>query len=230
MEHMHKGFKMLLQFVNNRKKWQKVMFFLSCVVVFVTTYALILPAITLEQQAAENEVGIILGTDDVFLPDGYDTPAPDNVQYSDTGIIDGQNTDVPENTDANDIDELFIDDAHDSENGDADDSGNESTEDLVSSDIASETIDYSAEDSSPLFNEYDTQDGNTLRVSVSYGEDAEIPQGAELITTEICQDTEASDTETEYDRYLSEAADALGCDVASIKYARFFIISVIDST
>lgn len=229
MEHMHKGFKMLLQFVNNRKKWQKVMFFLSCVVVFVTTYALILPAITLEQQATENEAGIILGTDDVFLPDGYDTPAPDNVQYSDTGIIDGQNTDVPENTDANDIDELFTDGANDPADGDADDTVNDGTEDLVSSDIASETIDYSAEDSSPLFNEYDTQDGNTLRVSVSYGEDAEIPQGAELITTEICQDTEASDTETEYDRYLSEAADALGCDVASIKYARFFNISIVDS-
>ena len=230
MEHMHKGFKMLLQFVNNRKKWQKVMFFLSCVVVFVTTYALILPAITLEQQAAENEVGIILGTDDVFLPDGYDTPAPDNVRYSDAGIIDGQDTDVPEDTDANDIDELFTDGANNPADVDADDTVNDGTEDLVSSDIASETIDYSAEDSSPLFNEYDTQDGNTLRVSVSYGEDAEIPQGAELITSEICQDAEASDTETEYDRYLSEAADALGCDVASIKYARFFNISIIDST
>ena len=229
MEHMHKGFKMLLQFVNNRKKWQKVMFFLSCVVVFVTTYALILPAITLEQQAAENEAGIILGTDDVFLPDGYDTSAPDNVQYSDTGIIDGQDTDVPENTDANDIDELFTDGANDPAEGGADDAVNDGSEDLVSSDIASETIDYSAEDSSPLFNEYDTQDGNTLRVSVSYGEDAEIPQGAELITTEICQEAEASDTETEYDRYLSEAADALGCDVASIKYARFFNISIVDS-
>ena len=229
MEHMHKGFKMLLQFVNNRKKWQKVMFFLSCVVVFVTTYALILPAITLEQQAAENEAGIILGTDDVFLPDGYDTPAPDNVRYSDAGIIDGQDTDVPEDTDANDIDELFTDGANNPADVDADDTVNDGTEDLVSSDIASETIDYSAEDSSPLFNEYDTQDGNTLRVSVSYGEDAEIPQGAELITTEICQDTEASDTETEYDRYLSEAADALGCDVASIKYARFFNISIVDS-
>ncbi len=229
MEHMHKGFKMLLQFVNNRKKWQKVMFFLSCVVVFVTTYALILPAITLEQQSAKNEAGIILGTDDVFLPDGYDTPAPDNVRYSDAGIIDGQDTDVPENTDANDIDELFTDGANDPAKGGADDAVNDGSEDLVSSDIVSETIDYSAEDSSPLFNEYDTQDGNTLRVSVSYGEDAEIPQGAELITTEICQDTEASDTETEYDRYLSEAADALGCDVASIKYARFFNISIVDS-
>ena len=28
----------------------------------------------------------------------------------------------------------------------------------------------------------------------------------------------------------TEAADALGCDVASIKYARFFNISIIDST
>ena len=229
MEHIHKGFKMLLQLINNRKKWQKVIFFLSCVVVFVTTYALILPAITLEKQAAENKTGLYLDTNDNFLPDVYDSSTSGNVREPDADIIDGQDINTPESTDANAIEDLFIDDAHDSENGDADDSGNDSTEDLVSSDIASETIDYSAEDSSPLFNEYDTQDGNTLRVSVSYGEDAEIPQGAELITTEICQDTEASDTETEYDRYLSEAADALGCDVASIKYARFFNISIVDS-
>ncbi|MBR0377357.1 MAG: hypothetical protein IJI04_02940 [Lachnospiraceae bacterium] len=227
---MHKDLMTLLQFAIKWKKWKKVLFFLSCVVVFVTTYALILPAITLEQQVAENEAGIILGTDDVFLPDGYDTSAPDNVQDSDSGIIDDQDTNVPESTDANGIDELSTDGAHDPVNGDADDSVNDGTEDLISSDIASETIEYSAEDYSPLFNEYDTQDGNTLRVSVSYGEDAEIPQGAELVTTEICQDAEASDTETEYDRYLAEAADALGCDVASIKYARFFNISIIDST
>ena len=231
MKHMHKDLKTLLQYAIKWKKWQKVLFFLSCVVVFVTTYALILPAITLEQQVAENEAaGIILGTDDVFLPDGYDTSAPDNVQDSDSGIIDGQDADVPENTDANDIDELFTDGANNPVNGDADDAVNGSTEDLLSNDIVSETIENSAEDYSPLFNEYDTQDGNTLRVSVSYGKDAEIPQGAELITSEICQETEASDTETEYDRYLSEAANALGCDVASIKYARFFNISIIDST
>ena len=175
MRHMHKDLKTLLQFAIKWKKWQKVLFFLSCVVVFVTTYALILPAITLEQQVAENEAGIILGTDDVFLPEGYDTSAPDNVQYSDSGIIDGQDTDVPENADANDIDELFTDGANDPAKGGADDAVNDGSEDLVSSDIASETIDYSAEDSSPLFNEYDTQDGNTLRVSVSYGKDAEIP-------------------------------------------------------
>lgn len=129
MKHMHKDLKTLLQFAIKWEKWQKVLFFLSCVVVFVTTYALILPAITLEQQVAENEAGIILGTDDVFLPDGYDTSAPDNVQYSDSGIIDGQDTDVPENADANDIDELFTDGANDPAEGGADDAVNDGSED-----------------------------------------------------------------------------------------------------
>ncbi|MBR0377358.1 MAG: InlB B-repeat-containing protein [Lachnospiraceae bacterium] len=266
MRHKRKDLRTLLQFAIKWKKWQKVLFFLSCIVVFVTTYALILPAITLEQQAAENEAGLTLDTDVSYLSEGYDISASDNVIDSDEGIIDIQNT----------------------------------------------------EDCSPLINEYDTQDGNTLRISVSYGEDAEIPQGAELIVSEICREperlnteidsdtgTEASDTgdktsdngdevsdtgneasdtgdetsgtgdetsdtvdkvsdtgneasviqaeisdtevevsdtevgtsdteaeapdaETEYDRYLSMAAEALQCDVASIKYARFFDISILD--
>ncbi len=214
MKHMNKDFRTLLQFTIKWKKWQKVLFLLSCVVVFVTTYSLILPAITLEKQAAEDEAGLTFESDDSFLPDGYDISAPDNVQDSDSdsGIIDSQ----------------------------------------------------AAEDYSPLFSEYDTQDGNTLKISVSYGEDAEIPAGAELIVSEICQETdvtdteaifdteadasvsqaetfdaevgasdaevEASDTETEYDRYLFMAAEALKCDVAAIKYARFFDISILDPT
>ncbi len=230
MKHMNKDFRTLLQFAINWKKWQKILFCLSCVVVFVTTYALILPAITLEKQAAENEAGIILDTDDSLLPDGYDTSAPDNVQGSDSGIIDDQDANSFDDTDPNGIDDLFTDGANDPVNGDADETVNDGIDDLASGDIASGTIDNSTEENSPLFNEYDTQDGNTLRVSVSYGKDAEIPEGAELITSEICQDAEATDTETEYDRYLSEAADALGCDVASIKYARFFDISIVDST
>ena len=67
MRHKRKDLRTLLQFAIKWKKWQKVLFFLSCIVVFVTTYALILPAITLEQQAAENEAGLTLDTEVSYL-------------------------------------------------------------------------------------------------------------------------------------------------------------------
>ena len=45
--------------VNRRmKKWQRVVSALSAVVVFVTTYALVLPAITLDKETADAQAGI----------------------------------------------------------------------------------------------------------------------------------------------------------------------------
>ena len=135
MRHKRKDLRTLLQFAIKWKKWQKVLFFLSCIVVFVTTYALILPAITLEQQAAENEAGLTLDTEVSYLSEGYDIPDPNNVLYSDAGIINSQGADVPEITDAYDIDELFTDSNNDHTGGDADYGANVDTEDPVSSDI-----------------------------------------------------------------------------------------------
>ncbi len=44
------------------KRWQKVLLVLSGIVVFVTTYALILPAITIDTDTAEREPGIVIET------------------------------------------------------------------------------------------------------------------------------------------------------------------------
>ena len=42
------------------KRWHKVVSVMAAVVVFVTTYALILPALTLDESTASDEPGIIL--------------------------------------------------------------------------------------------------------------------------------------------------------------------------
>ena len=40
------------------KKWQRVVSALAAVVVFVTTYAMVLPAITLDKETASTQAGI----------------------------------------------------------------------------------------------------------------------------------------------------------------------------
>ena len=47
MQFLRKTIEQIIQFQKNKKSWWKVVRFLECITVFVTTYALILPAITL---------------------------------------------------------------------------------------------------------------------------------------------------------------------------------------
>ena len=67
-------------------------------------------------------------------------------------------------------------------------------------------------------------EGYDYRVTVSYPDEAEIPDGAELLVTEILSD------ELGYDQYVSEAADALSTEkrIMSVDNARFFDITIID--
>ena len=55
------------EFLYNRRKdkrWRKIVICLAAVVVFVTTYALILPAITMDDETAEQEPGVVLIQDE----------------------------------------------------------------------------------------------------------------------------------------------------------------------
>ena len=47
------------------KRWQRVVSLLSAVIVFITTYALILPAITLDKDTASTQAGIEVADSDV---------------------------------------------------------------------------------------------------------------------------------------------------------------------
>lgn len=48
----------------HRRVWRRILVFLGCIVVFVTTYALILPAITQEQDSSIRD---LLEGDNAFL-------------------------------------------------------------------------------------------------------------------------------------------------------------------
>ena len=60
MEFLFKKIEQVLRLQKRWKTWQKIVAALACFTVAVTTYALILPAITLNQETANEKGGIVL--------------------------------------------------------------------------------------------------------------------------------------------------------------------------
>ena len=69
-------------------------------------------------------------------------------------------------------------------------------------------------------------DGHNYKVTVEYGEDAGIPENADLFVEEITQNT--TDYRLSYDSYVSMAEDALGWEAGSASYIRMFNIKIVD--
>ena len=58
MDFLLQKIEQILRHQKKWKKWQKVVVSLACIVVFITTYALILPAITMDRDEAKSQGGI----------------------------------------------------------------------------------------------------------------------------------------------------------------------------
>jgi len=185
---------------------------LAALVVFVTTYMLILPAITLDEEAAEN-----LG--------GIDVSAGENAADVQEAADVMENAGASEDADANDAQ---------SEDGDAD-AGNLHAGDLNTDDADGLNADDAEADvveSSEATDEQETakaasaasisDGGRTYDVTVTYGEEAGVPEDASLEVTEI---TSKSD---QYDKLMSRTEDALGKE-AVVAFARFFDIKIVDA-
>ncbi|SDM03028.1 LPXTG-motif cell wall anchor domain-containing protein/fibro-slime domain-containing protein [Sarcina sp. DSM 11001] len=65
-------------------------------------------------------------------------------------------------------------------------------------------------------------DGNNYKISVTYGTEAEIPEGAELHVKEITED------DSTYDNYVVNTENALGWEEGSAGYIRLFDIKIVD--
>ena len=68
---------------------------------------------------------------------------------------------------------------------------------------------------------YISASGETYTITVTYEEDAEIPEGADLEVREILAGTE------EYEKYLKDSAKEVGVEDSDISFARFFDITII---
>ena len=83
MEFLQKIIRQIIQFQKSTSKWRKMVRFLEFVTVFVTTYALILPAISLSQDTAGQQAGIV-------LEESVDNEQSDVASGNDVSISSGQ--------------------------------------------------------------------------------------------------------------------------------------------
>ena len=74
-----------------------------------------------------------------------------------------------------------------------------------------------------------TSDGHNFRITVNYGDDAGVPDGAGLEVSEITEESGVTDGATEYEEYETRTQEALGYLTSAFQYARFFDIKIVDS-
>ena len=190
----------------NLKKMKYVAVILAAVVVFTTTYALILPAITVESGEAADEVGIYLENDsaDGTAEDFYEE-APDE------------------------------DAASGEANGDADPGGMETVSEVMPPEdepvseepeddaFAEETEKADLPDATPALEciSATTEDG-AYSVTVTYGPEAMIPSGAWLSVMEL------TEGDPDYDSYLEQTAELIDTDAAELSHVTLLDISILD--
>lgn len=176
---------------------------LSCVVVFVVTYMLILPAITIDRDTAAKQGGINLPAvfekpGDVGDPSGDDGPGVDNADISEYSV-DGEEEDVKADTS-----DGFID--PDTENNnDTSDAGDANS---VSNDIVS--LIY---------------EGNGYTVTVTDKNEI-LPESVHVEAEEILRDSKKQTLV--YDDYVARTEEALGWEEGSATYIRLFDIKIAD--
>ena len=71
--------------------------------------------------------------------------------------------------------------------------------------------------------------GQAWLITVTYGREAGIPEGAELEVSEILPDEQQDEEASEYDQYVSKTQEALGFTTGEFDYIRLFDIKIVDA-
>ena len=74
----------------------------------------------------------------------------------------------------------------------------------------------------PITVDFLTSDGDQYEVTVSFGEGADIPQGASLVVSEVDEDND------DYDDYEEQTAEAVGSNVDELSYIKLLDIKIVD--
>lgn len=173
------------EFLSNRRKdsrWRKTVTCLAAVVVFVTTYALILPAITMDDETAEQEPGIVLVQDEAaaeaeVVEESDDPGEFENADEEDAIVIDAGDGDHAAETDAEESEEA----------------------DLQLIDISE---DESTEPMSKIYQD------DEIEITATYGAEAKIPEYAEFRVTKLAvEETDEADEAVSEESEEIEAAD-----------------------
>ena len=175
------------EFLSNRRKdtrWRKTVTCLAAVVVFVTTYALILPAITMDDETAEQEPGVVLVQEESAAE--AEAVEQEAVEQSDEQVELGNSDESePIETDPNDIES-----ADETESGEAD----------------IQLIDITEEESTePTTKIYQDDE---IEITATYGAEAKIPEEAEFRVTKLAvEETDEADEAVSEESEEIEAAD-----------------------
>lgn len=200
-----------LLIIKNRKlkRWQRIVTVLAAIITFVTTYALILPAITVEKEAVEDVAGMYLEDASELVGNGEDVLEENAVVPTPYEIAADQ---ADAATYTYEDDDIYAEPI--------------TSEDVEGSDYISdaeqpETVEDDAK-TTPSAGTL-TASGKDYTVKLSYDETSGVPEGARLEVAEIAQDSK------EYKTYLEETKKAMGLteEEALPDYAaRFFDIKI----
>ena len=191
--------------LDNIHKKRKVVLALSCIVVFVTTYVLILPAFTLDEKEAAEQGGIDLPK--AAVQTVVDEPETEAEAATETPV-EVQAPVEDENNDSESVETVESEETVDTEETVESEETVEAEEDPDEqpAEDVSEPEDTEPEDLEKPRTEKDFEivvNGSTYRVAVTYDESAQIPEGAELRVSEITEEDDA------YDAFRNNLADTM---------------------
>ena len=232
--------KMVEQFmkVNRRmKRWQRVVSVLAAVVVFVTTYSLVLPAITLDRDTASTQAGIEVAASEneaesdgtVYEAEPEEEPEPEVVEET-----------VEEPAEEDSSSESGSEDAAPSEQENDEETAAAPEENAAEEDAQSLTDEDAAEEEAiaavtgqtaeevRLITEQTqlTFDTDDYTVYADFGESAKLPEGVQLKVKEITKESDPEAYEMYYEKALSEMQDKYD-ENTSLSFARFYDIAFV---
>lgn len=230
--------KMVERFIklNRRmKRWQRVVSVMAAVVVFATTYALVLPAITLDTDTASTQAGIDVAASE-NVPDEAGTVF-ESVEEEPAEEEEPEEAAAEENSSS----ESGSQDAEAAQaeavvENDADQSGQ--TEVLTTEEAATygtteeaiaavtgqtaEEIKLITEDTKLVFNDPEDE----YVVTAEFGESAKLPEGVQLKVKEITKESDPEEYAVYYEKALAEIKDKYD-ENTELSFAKFYDIAFV---
>lgn len=236
------------------KKWQRVVSVLAAVVVFVTTYALVLPAITLDKETASTQAGMEIAASeqepgsDGTVYEADPEEEPDEVQ-AESGEEEPQEESASEDSGSQEA-EVSEDQSEESEDADsgqdtASNEGESVAETVENAEVAAsgettetaksvEEVQLITEKTQLSYRYIDenfetdpddnVDDGYT--VYAEFDADAKLPVGVGLRVKEITKESDPEAYEAYYEKTLSEMQDKYD-ENTDLSFARFYDISFV---
>ena len=216
------------------KKWQRVVSVLAAVVVFVTTYALVLPAITLDKETASTQAGMEIAASeqepgsDGTVYEAEPEEEPDEVQ-AESGEAEPQAESASEDSGSQEaeVSEDSEDQSGESEDADSGQDTTETAETVEEVQLITEKTQLSYQYIDENFEtdpDDNVDDGYT--VYAEFDADAKLPVGVELRVKEITKESDPEAYKAYYEKTLSEMQDKYD-ENTDLSFARFYDISFV---